>query len=461
MTLVTLGAATYVLLRAFLVEQMNNQLTTFQRSIANSGTTNADGNTPATPFDYYVGYFYADGTLFAENHKSADRPVVNVDNVAQAKTKSNSPFQAPSSDGKDPWQAVIIAPFQIEGTTNGTPIKFVGYVVVALPYESMNSAMERLAVVVAGVTFIVVALGTLFAYWTVSRSFVPLARVEKTAAAIAAGDLSRRVEIENPATEVGRLSGSLNAMLAHIESAFAARTASETRMRRFVADASHELRTPLVTIRGFSELYRHGAIQTPEDVTTAMGRIESEAKRMGSLVEDLLMLARIDEQRPLDHKEMDLLLLGHDAAVDARASSPNRHITVVGLDSPTPTNAPAMGDEAKIRQVVANLMGNALRYTPDGSPLEIAIGVQEDHSILELRDHGPGISDDEAPRIFERFYRADSSRNRDTGGSGLGLAIVAALVSAHGGTVRTKPTPGGGATMVVSLPRSTSTEQGS
>ncbi len=192
-----------------------------------------------------------------------------------------------------------------------------------------------------------------------------------------------------------------------------------------------------------------------------MGRIESEAKRMGSLVEDLLMLARIDEQRPLDHKEMDLLLLGHDAAVDARASSPNRHITVVGLDSPTPTNAPAMGDEAKIRQVVANLMGNAQRYTPDGSPLEIAIGVQEDHSILELRDHGPGISDDEAPRIFERFYRADSSRNRDTGGSGLGLAIVAALVSAHGGTVRTKPTPGGGATMVVSLPRSTSTEQGS
>ena len=163
-------------------------------------------------------------------------------------------------------------------------------------------------------------LASLIASWTVSRSFRPLARVEKTAAAIAAGDLSRRVEVENPGTEVGRLASSLNAMLAHIETAFAARTASEGRMRRFAADASHELRTPLVTIRGFSELYRHGALATDEDVATAMGRIESEAKRMGSMVEDLLLLARLDEQRPLQQKPVDLQLIAHDAVVDTQAS---------------------------------------------------------------------------------------------------------------------------------------------
>jgi two-component system OmpR family sensor kinase len=256
---------------------------------------------------------------------------------------------------------------------------------------------------------------------------------------------------------VGRLSSSLNAMLAHIETAFASRTASEQRMRRFVQDASHELRTPLVTIRGFSELYRHGALQTPDDVGAAMGRIESEAKRMGQLVEDLLTLARVDEQRPLETKPLDLLMLGNDAALDARASAPNRAITVVGLDGGAPRPAPIVGDEARLRQVVANLVTNALRYTPDGSPLEIAVGVQpaSDNrldSVLEIRDHGPGISEDEAARVFERFYRADTSRDRETGGTGLGLAIVAALVAQHDGTVRLNETPGGGATMSIRIP---------
>jgi len=265
------------------------------------------------------------------------------------------------------------------------------------------------------------------------------------------------VEVENPATELGRLSSSLNAMLAHIETAFAARTASEARMRRFAADASHELRTPLVTIRGFSELYRHGALATDEDVATAMGRIESEAKRMGSMVEDLLLLARLDEQRPLQQKPVDLQLVAHDAVVDTQASDRSRAITLTGLDGGPAAPAPVLGDEAKLRQVVGNLVGNALRYTPEGSPIELAVGVRRtdggERSVIEVRDHGPGISEDDAAKVFERFYRADTSRTRETGGSGLGLAIVAAIVGSHGGTVRVQKTDGGGATLVVSLPR--------
>ena len=228
-------------------------------------------------------------------------------------------------------------------------------------------------------------------------------------------------------------------------------------MRRFAADASHELRTPLVTIRGFSELYRHGALTTDEDVATAMGRIESEAKRMGSMVEDLLLLARLDEQRPLRQKPVDLQLIAHDAVVDIQASDRSRTISLTGLDGGPASPAPVLGDEAKLRQVVGNLVGNALRYTPEGSPIELAVGVRaqpdgQRRSIIEVRDHGPGISDDDAARVFERFYRADTSRTRETGGSGLGLAIVAAIIGSHSGSVRVQTTEGGGATLVVSLP---------
>ncbi|WP_427016478.1 ATP-binding protein [Pseudarthrobacter sp. P1] len=457
-SLLALGATTFLLLHSFLEDQMDAQLQTFQKSIGTVGTVNAE-NTGANPigFDYYVGYFYPDGELVDQNRSGQDQPMMPLLTMNQATARATQPFTVPSSDGSDPWRLIVVSPSRIVVTSkDGAPTYFTGYVVIGLPYDSLNVTMERLAVVIAGVAVLAVTLGTMIAYWTVTRSFRPLARVEKTAAAIAAGDLSRRVHIENPSTEVGRLSGSLNAMLAHIESAFAARTASETRMRRFVADASHELRTPLVTIRGYSELYRHGALESTEDVGKAMGRIESEAKRMGELVEDLLLLARIDEQRPLQRKPVDLLLLGHDAVVDARAIAGDRTITLLGLDGGQGTSAPILGDEAKLRQVVANLMGNCLRYTPEGSPLEIQVGTRTESgrqvSVLSIRDHGPGISEAEAPRVFERFYRADTSRNRDTGGSGLGLAIVAAIVAAHSGTVRLEETNGGGATMVITLP---------
>lgn len=459
-SLLALGATTFLLLHSFLEDQMDTQLTTFQRSIVNIGTVDSQ-NTGQTPFafDYYVGFHFSDGSLAAQNRSGNDKPVYPNYSMDEAHALNGKTFTVPSSDGAAPWRVTIVAPQKFSfgtGELNPGSTSYVGYVVVGLPYENLNMTMERLAVVIAGVAILAVTLGTMIAYWTVTRSFRPLSRVEKTAAAIAAGDLSRRVDIENPATEVGRLSGSLNAMLAHIEHAFAARTASEKKMRRFVADASHELRTPLVTIRGFSELYRHGALQTPEDVGTAMGRIESEAKRMGELVEDLLVLARIDEQRPLQLKPVDLLILGHDAVLDARATARDRSFAVIGLDGGPGTPAPTVGDEAKLRQVVANLMGNALRYTPEGSPIEIMVGTRHEgislYSVIKIRDHGPGISAEEAPRVFERFYRADSSRDRNTGGSGLGLAIVSAIVASHEGTVRLEDTPGGGATMVIELP---------
>lgn len=460
LSLLALGVTTFLLLHSFLEDQMDTQLTTSQKSIVVYGTVDSQnaGQTPFS-FDYFVGFHYQDGTLADQNRSGKDKPVYPNYSAAEAAALNGQTFTVPSSDGGAPWRIKVIAPqmfsFGPADTTNNRP-EYLGYVVVGLPYENLNITMERLAVVIAGVAILTITLGTMIAYWTVTRSFRPLGRVEKTAAAIAAGDLSRRVDIENPATEVGRLSGSLNAMLAHIEHAFAAQTASEKKMRRFVADASHELRTPLVTIRGFSELYRHGALQTPEDVGTAMGRIESEAKRMGELVEDLLMLARIDEQRPLQRKPVDLLIIGHDAVLDARAAARDRTFTVVGLDGGPGSAAPTMGDEAKLRQVVANLMGNALRYTPEGSPIEIMVGSrlegEQKFSVIKIRDHGPGISDEEAPRVFERFYRADSSRDRNTGGSGLGLAIVSALVAAHAGTVRLETTPGGGATLAIELP---------
>ncbi|CAL8896761.1 two-component sensor histidine kinase [Kocuria varians] len=332
-------------------------------------------------------------------------------------------------------------------------------VVVAQP-------LDRTTAIISGVGLLTFSFGlaTLLAAMTVgwvmvTRAFQPLRQVEATAARIADGDLSQRMEGYNPQTEIGQLSASLNAMLGHIEDAFDARTRSETKLRRFVADASHELRTPLVTIRGYSELYRHGALQTPEDVGKAMDRIESESKRMTQLVEDLLMLARLDERRVATNRHVDLLHLAYDAASDAHATAPDRAVVVRGLEDSTPEAAWVHGDESKLRQVVANLLTNALRYTPAGTPLELAVGLEPSvdgtfTSVLQVRDHGPGIHGQDAERVFERFYRADSSRTRETGGTGLGLSIVAAVIEQHDGTVKLSETNGGGATFTVRIPHS-------
>lgn len=447
LALAATGAGTLTLVKSYLQGQVDDKLKAAvalaqdQQSFDKLSEPN-----PAVPTDYSLTLYVSGLSPYPFGGSESDRPAIASITPGEAKARGNAPFQVRGTAGTN-WRVVAVGV-----VANGQN----GVVIIGLPLTPVDKVMEHAVLVVVGVGLLTLVLAFFIATWTVARSFRPLARVEKTAAAIAAGDLSRRVEIDNPHTEVGRLGGSLNAMLAHIEASFAARAASEARMRRFAADASHELRTPLVTIRGFSELYRHGALATPEDVSMAMGRIESEAKRMGSMVEDLLLLARLDEQRPLQLKPVDLQLLAHDAVVDTKASSGDRTITLLGLDGTSPNPAPVQGDEAKLRQVIGNLVGNALRYTPEGSPIELAVGVRTTPegavSVIEIRDHGTGIPEAETNKIFERFYRADTSRTRETGGSGLGLAIVAAIVGSHGGTVRVKETDGGGATLVVSLP---------
>lgn len=446
------GAGTLTLLHSYLQGQVDDKLyAAVDLAQEQQSFTQLQAPNPMVPTDYSLILFRSDQEPYTFGGDPNVHPEIDSMTVEQARARGNAPWQVRGTDGEN-WRVVAVTVL-----SNNRP----AVVVIGLPLQSVDDVLKHATLVVIGVGLLTLFLASLIASWTVSRAFRPLARVEKTAAAIAAGDLSRRVEVENPATELGRLSSSLNAMLAHIETAFAARTASEARMRRFAADASHELRTPLVTIRGFSELYRHGALATDEDVATAMGRIESEAKRMGSMVEDLLLLARLDEQRPLQQKPVDLQLVAHDAVVDTQASDRSRVISLTGLDGGPAAPAPVLGDEAKLRQVVGNLVGNALRYTPEGSPIELAVGVRtmdgEARSVIEVRDHGPGISEEDASKVFERFYRADTSRTRETGGSGLGLAIVAAIVGSHGGSVRVENTDGGGATLVVSLPHRSET----
>ncbi|HEY9305486.1 MAG TPA: HAMP domain-containing sensor histidine kinase, partial [Mycobacterium sp.] len=328
-------------------------------------------------------------------------------------------------------------------------------VTVAYDLSEIQQTVRSLVLLQFGIGAAVLLVLGLVGSWAVHRSLRPLTEVEQTAAAIAAGQLDRRVPERDPRTEVGRLSQALNGMLAQIQRALASSEASaekartsEERMRRFITDASHELRTPLTTMRGFAELYRQGAAR---DMEMVMSRIESESSRMGLLVDDLLLLARLDAQRPIEHNRVDLLALASDAVHDAQAVAPNRKITMEVLDGPgTPE---VLGDEPRLRQVLSNLVTNALQHTPESADITVRVGTDAEDAILEVVDEGPGMSQQDALRVFERFYRTDSSRARISGGSGLGLSIVDSLVNAHGGVVTVTTAPGQGCRFYVSLPR--------
>ncbi len=337
-----------------------------------------------------------------------------------------------------------------------------GTSVVAQRLDETEEIVERLVVLELVIGALVLAVLAVAAYFVIRRSLRRLVEVEETAADIAAGDLHRRVPMRGTNTEVDRLAQSLNSMLAQIQRGFAATEASEEaarrseeKMRRFVADASHELRTPLTTIKGFAELYRQGATG---DTDMLLDRIERESKRMGLLVEDLLMLARLDAERPVEHAPVDLLTLTSDAVHSARAVA-----TAQGRRDPEHTirfevrpgsgTAEVPGDAARLRQVLANLLNNALVHTPPDATVTVRLTPDRDEVRLEVADTGPGMAPDQAARVFERFYRADDSRSRGSGGTGLGLSIVQALVTAHGGTVEVHSEPGVGATFTVRLPR--------
>ena len=303
--------------------------------------------------------------------------------------------------------------------------------------------------------FSLIGLSLLLLIAFASRSVItiglrPLEDAEKTAGEIASGNLSARMPDANPSTEVGRLVTSLNTMLARIEEAFAVRTESENKLRRFVADASHELRTPITAIRGFSELHRQGAVTGEKETTELIARIENESKRMGSLVEDLLLLARLDQAREMESKPVDINKVVEDAVISARAAGPEHPVTL----NSTNTEIFTLGDEVRIHQVVANLLANARTHTPAGTPITVTVGSTESGIEITVADKGPGLSADDQKKIFERFYRTDASRVRTgSDGSGLGLSIVDAVMRAHGGSVTVQSKPGEGALFTLLLPR--------
>jgi two-component system OmpR family sensor kinase len=320
--------------------------------------------------------------------------------------------------------------------------------VVGLSLQDVDSTMHRLRIVLVAAMAIVIGILGLVVFWTLRLGVRPIRRMTSTAGAIGAGDLSQRVPAERAGTEARELGDALNAMLTTIEGAFAERSASEARLRRFVADASHELRTPVTTIRGYAELYRHGGLSDRCELDQAMRRTEQESVRMASLVDDLLLLARLDEGRPLARGLVDLGVLGVDAAADARAVAPEREIVAHVVEDVT-----IEGDENRLRQVVGNLVGNALVHTPPGTPISVRVHNGDGRAVLLVHDEGPGMAPEIAARAFERFSRADASRSRHAGGAGLGLAIVQAIVAAHDGDVTLASAPGEGTTVRVELPR--------
>ncbi|MQA33028.1 HAMP domain-containing protein [Modestobacter roseus] len=457
LALTATGFAATSLLRSYLLEQQEQQLGSLVREVTNDPTLvqqacSGEG-IDVTGRGVYLACLGPDGLIgqYAAPQSDDELPDLGDLTAETAAGYGSKAFTLPAVDHRSSWQVALV---QVAPDRT---------LVIGQDRAGDQAALEWLVRIqlLVGLTVLVV-LGVA-GYLLVSNSLRPLEEVEDTARAIAGGDLSRRVPAGDDRTEIGRLSAALNGMLGRIESSFRAQQsseeqarASEARMRRFVADASHELRTPLTSIRGFAELHRQGAVRGPEDTGRLMQRIESEATRMGSLVEDLLQLARLDQQRPLSLGPVDLAQVAGDAVHDARAVQPERAVSLHLDDSLT--DAPVVrGDEARLRQVVGNLVTNALTHTPVDARVTVRVAEDAedpDSVVLAVSDDGPGLAPADADRVFERFYRADASRTRAAGGTGLGLSIVASLVAAHGGRVELTTAPGEGATFAVRLPRS-------
>jgi two-component system OmpR family sensor kinase len=517
------GAGTMTVLRTYLLDQIDQQIAAAYDKLQDQGeidlATIRDYGDGQRLNPYYLAAVSSTGRIIEDNlsdEQEALLPDTSALTTDYVISIDHQPITLYNESRSSQWR-VIPYPAEVEGS--GAPATLL----VGLNMNAMNGIIARYTVIFLGFAVAVVVFGAATTQLLVTSTFSPLRDVEATAARFAAGDYSQRLGGATPNTEVGRLNRSLNTMLARIDRAFADRERTVDQMRRFVGDASHELRTPLVSLRGYAELYRMGAIQDPDDVAQAMDRIEREAIRMGGLVEDLLELARLDEAKPLELAPVDLLPIAQDAALDASVSAPARRITVivpepatvseveapeeihgepdvVGAETivsgapasttawantlafagatlarlrrrrpvressspltvpevvPLPDVGPVvLAEEDKIRQVITNLVGNAMRFTPDDSPIEFAVEVDREGGFgqISVVDHGDGVPPQLREKIFQRFWRADTSRTRDTGGSGLGLAIVAGIVGNHDGHVEVLETPGGGATFRVSLP---------
>lgn len=311
-------------------------------------------------------------------------------------------------------------------------------------YDELTSRVAGVAIISSIGTVLAVVVASAFA---VKRGLRPLDDIAATADKIGSGDLSRRVPIEEEGTEVGRLGAALNAMLGQVESAFRDKEASEARLRRFIADASHELRTPIATIRGYAELFHRGAAGRPDDLAKVTSRIESEAKRMGTLVDELLLLARLDQGSTAHRERVDLTVLAAEAVSDAAARARERSLHVEQDGAVV-----VSGDVARLRQVLANLLSNVLQHTPPESSAAVRVRAEGEDAVVEVVDTGPGLASDECARVFERFFRTDAARARDGGGAGLGLSIVESVVVAHGGKAEVDSEKGVGTTFRITLP---------
>lgn len=528
------GVGTAVFLRTSLIDGVETQIEALARTEAGAPLldfTARDGRlkvTPkedAAPVDYFVAVYdpihdpkvQRSNLLALAGGRGGPEPLVpEVLTLEEAQTEELQISELTSADGEVTFLATI-SNQEYEDASILYPQ------LVAAPLSAVNRTIANYVGIYSILALVILVAGAVATRFLVTLTFRSLGQVESTADAIAGGDLSQRMtDIEPTTTEVGRLKTAINAMLNHVDAAISQRDATVRQMRRFIGDASHELRTPLVTVRGYAELYRMGAVRGDEDVAQSMDRIEKEAIRMGLLVEDLLALARLDEKRDVVIGPVDLRPIARDAALDVRAASPMRPVAVIdttdGAALPTapidvdepeakrrtgstsaiaragatlsllrrrpkplpaaeangvsadtlPTVLPTLhggpaapllqpivlGDENRIRQIVTNLLGNARRFTSDDSPIELRVGV--DHAArmgwIEVVDHGEGVPDQIKEKIFQRFWRADTSRTRETGGSGLGLSIVASIVEALHGSVDVVDTPGGGATFRVSFP---------
>jgi two-component system OmpR family sensor kinase len=439
-----------------------------QLSPVNPERTNPDAQQLALGLDLFGSPYFVFLDPAGKVASQVSSPRIGSDQLPRVEDLRTAPLGGPtvvvpSADGSSRWRAIALS-------------RPSGSLIVAGSFAEADATVARVrrsSLIAGSLTLAALAVAGWFA---VNGGLRPLRRIEQTAAAIAGGDLSRRVpDLAAPGTEIGRLSASLNTMLGQLEQAFADRSASEARMRAFVSDVSHELRTPLFGIKGFTELYRMGALAEPADVDATMHRIEQEAGRLAGLTEDLLLLAQLDEAPDslLEPGPMDLRTLANDARHDLQALDPSRPVEVTGpvrrfmdatqsggeepdptaVSSGPPGPAPVWGDEARLRQVVTNLVGNAVAHTPPGSPVRIGVGTADGRAILEIADQGPGLAPDQAARVFDRFYRADRSRSRSGGANaGLGLAIAQSLTHAHGGEVELHTTVGKGACFRITLP---------